>query len=301
MLHWIFRHRLFPHRKIASLNTLTIQSSLQQRIAGAPLQTDPYPYFVAENVLPNAALAAADEHWPQRSDFVPEIAHNYVCELLHNKIFERRKREFWHEFSNTYGREIGAAAAIQFRPWIAARYGDAIDVMVARITLMESDPAYNGHGCHTHHYHDPGWIGTLLLYLDKDASGYPGTTIQRYAGTDIEDQAKMAAQTLQWYAAPGFLEVQTIDYKQNRLFAFLDSPISYHCVHAAKPGAVGNRRIFRIHLRVPKSAAAKAYGVPLRQYVKQRRQPTDNPQVVGWLAKEIEQMEEQSRKIRMPA
>lgn len=297
MLHWIFRHRLTLRKTIGRLDHLRPESSLQKAIVGSALQTDPYPHFVTENVLPESVLSAAQEHWPQRSDFQPEIAHNYILELLSKRISDRRKREFWDDFSKKYGREMAAAAADQFRPWIAARYGDGVNVKFARVSLMESDPAYSGHGCHTHHYHDPSWVGTLLLYLDKDATGYPGTTIQRYAATGVEDQAKMAARTLQWFNAPGFSEATTVEYKQNRLFAFMDSSISYHSVHAADPGAVGHRRIFRIHLRVRRPVVAKAYGVPFQQLVERRRQPTDDPQVVGWLAKEIGQLEEQSRKL----
>ena len=134
---------------------------------------------------------------------------------------------------------------------------------------MESDPQYAGHGCHTHHYHDPGWVGTLLLYLDRDATGYPGTTIQRFDDADTQAQARMAAATLQWYAAPGMSEVTTVPYAQNRLFAFLDSTDQLSQRSRRRANAVGHRRIFRIHLTVPTSAIEKIYGVSRRRYQEQ--------------------------------
>lgn len=295
MFHWISRRRLAPPKRLGLLNRLTAQSSLQERIVSSVVQTDPYPYFVAEDVLPAAVLPDVCKHWPERPDFQPEIAHNYTCELLNNWISDRRKREFWHAFSKSYGREISAAAIIQFKPWISALYGDDIEVLMARITLMESDPTYQGHGCHTHHYHDPLWVGTLLLYLDADATGYPGTTMQRYAAIGVDEQAKMAAKTLRWHDDPGMTEAITVDYRQNRLFGMFDSPISYHSVHAAKPNAVGHRRIFRVHLTVAPGAAKKVYGVSLDQYRQQRNQPTNDPTVVAWLARDIERLTRQSR------
>ena len=284
--------------KIGPLSSFENQTDLQQRIGASALLTDPYPHFVTENVLSAPMLRDFNTYWPQRSDFVPEIAHTYVSEIVHNDLGDRRKRDFWHDISRTVAREIGAAAAIKFRPWIAARFGADIDVLFARITLMESDASYAGHGCHTHHYHNPGWVGTLLLYVDDVATGHPGTTIMRYTEGGVEAQAKMAARTLLWYDESNIVVVKTVDYRQNRLFGFMDSPISYHCVGSAAPDAVGNRRIFRIHLSVPKSAATKPYGVSIKEYVARRSEPTEAPQVVGWLANDIAQLEEQSRKVR---
>jgi hypothetical protein len=301
MRHWDLFARLSAPKGLGPLSALTAHSAVQKRIVDCSLETDPYPYFVAGNVLPVPVLQAVHDHWPRRDQFKPEIPHNYTCELLRHRIADGAQRKFWRAFVESYGREIAAAAAIQFRPWIAARYGSDIDVQFAMVSLMESDPEYAGHGCHTHHYHDPGWIGTLLLYLDRDATGYPGTTIQRLGDTDTLAQARMAAATLQWYAAEGMSEVTTVPYAENRLFAFLDSPISYHSVHAAEANAVGHRRIFRIHLTVPSSAIRKTYGVSRRRYQSKRRLPTEDREVIAWLARDIEQLNEQSRQYRSNA
>ena len=301
MRHWGLFSLLSARKDLGSLDALIAQSGVQKRIVNSPLETEPYPYFVADNLLPAPVLQAVLDHWPDRDQFRPEIAHTYICNLLRNRIADGGQRKFWREFVETYGREIAAAASIQFRPWIAARYGDDIDVQFAMVSLMESDPEYKGHGCHTHHYHDPGWVGTLLLYLDRDATGYPGTTIHRFSEAATQAQARMAASTLQWYAAPGMVEAVTVPYAQNRLFAFLDSPISYHSVHAAEANAVGHRRIFRIHLTVPASAIRKTYGVSRRRYQSKRRLPTEDPEVVGWLARDIEQLHQRSHEYRSGA
>lgn len=295
------RHILEHMPKVGPLDTLRIETPLQHKIGDADLLTDPYPYFVTDDVLPEAMLMEFRENWPRRADFTPEIAHTYVCETTSLRISEPAKRKFWRNVNRTVARELGAAVAVKFRPWIAARFGRDVDVEFARVTLMESDPSYAGHGCHTHHYHAPGWIGTLLLYLDAEASGHPGTTVLRYAGNSTEAQARMAARTLRWQDEPSIAEVETVDYRRNRLLAFLDSPVSYHSVGAARPNAVGNRRIFRIHLTVPERAATRAYGVSHAEYVRKLRQPTEDPQVVEWMMKDIAVIDEQSRQVRAAA
>ncbi len=298
MRHWNLFSLLLARKGLGSLNSLAARSSVQKRITDYAVETEPYPYFVADKVLPAPVLQAVHEHWPARDQFGLEIAHNYVCDLLHHRIDDDVQRKFWREFVESYGHEIAAAASIQFRPWVADRYGEEIEIRFAKISLMESDPEYAGHGCHTHHYHDPGWIGTLLLYLDHDATGYPGTTIQRFGDSDTRARARMAAATLQWYAAPGMTEVVTVPYAENRLFAFLDSPVSYHSVHAAKANAVGHRRVFRIHLTVPASAIKTLYGVSRRRYQSKRRLPTEDAEVIAWLTRDIEQLDQRSRQYR---
>jgi hypothetical protein len=171
-----------------------------------------------------------------------------------------------------------------------------MEIRMACISLMESDPGYQGHICHTHHYHDPLWVGTLLLYLDADASGYPGTTIRRHTAAGLEERARMSAQTLTWENESSITEAITVDYRQNRLFAMFDSPISYHSVHAAKPNAVGRRRIFRIHLSADKSAAERLYGISLPEYRERRKAPTDDPTVIAWLRRDIARLERTSRR-----
>jgi hypothetical protein len=304
MLQRALPSRLFSRRflrpLLGRLNEFELQSNLQQRIASAMVRTDPYPYFVAENVLPLAVLQNVHGHWPNRTEFRPEIPHNYTCDLLAHRIADRGQRQFWDDFVKTHGRQIAIAGVMQFEPWIAARFQHDIEISLAWIGLMESDPSYAGHGCHTHHYHDPSWVGTLLFYLDENASGYPGTTIRRYSGASLGDQSKMAANTLQWFNVPEISEVTTVAYRQNRLFGFLDSPISYHSVHAAQPNAMGYRRIFRVHLNVPASAVERIYGVPYNKYIEQRKEPTEDPLVLAGLARDIEKMENCSRRTTIP-
>lgn len=285
-----FRDLLHRSRNLGALSSFECGSPIEQRILAARLEEEPYPYFVADEVLPAESIAAMRANWPARSDFTPEIPHNYVCDLLRNRVEDRAKRSYWDNFVQDRGVELARATAKKFAPWISALYGADIDVQFANVSLMESDPAYAGHGCHTHHYHDPCWVGTILFYLDGAPNGYPGTTINRFQLGGVDEEARMAAKTLQWIGETKLEEFKTVEYLPNRLFGMFDSPISYHSVKAASPNAIGNRRVFRVHLTAPNSQIKSRYNVSPAQYRAMRKLPTTEPTVIEWLRRDVEQM-----------
>jgi len=272
------------------LSSFKVGSPTQQRIVSARIERKPYPHFIVDDVLAPETIDEMLANWPARPDFDPEIPHNYVCDLLDSRIDDRSKRAFWTEFRSTHGIELASAAAKQFAPWISAQYGPDVDVILQKVGLMESDPTYRGHDCHTHHYHDPCWIGTLLLYLDRHPNGYPGTTINQARLADLDKEAEMAAKTLHWHGAPDMEEFTTVEYRQNRLFAMFDSAISYHSVKSATPEAIGHRRIFRIHMKVPNTFIRVRYGVSRERYRAAREKASTDPIVLEWMKRDILQL-----------
>jgi hypothetical protein len=271
------------------------RSEITRVIAQAELKTEPVPYFTADGVLPEKTLQSMHAHWPTRAEFAPEIANNYICDPTSDAI-EPWRRSYWRQFWSHEGTRIAAAAIERFRPWITHRYGPDVPINAAQISLMESDPVYAGHGCHTHHYHDPMWVATLLFYLDDGKNGYPGTTIMRVRADDISSEAQIAANTLAWYHLPEITEVTTVEYRRNRLFVMFDSVISYHGVKSAQAGAIGNRRIFRLHLEAPSKYAELIYGVPIAEYRAIRKNPSSDPQVLAWMKRDIDELRTVSRR-----
>ncbi len=266
-------------------------SLVKDRINAAQLHTTPVPYFIAEDVLPKSVIADMLAQWPARSFFRPEIPANYVL-YFGRDYLDQGSWDYWAWFWHYTGREICAATVARFKPWIEARYGADVPIDAAVISLMESDPEYSGHGAHTHHYHDPGWVGTLLLYLDKGGCGYPGTTLLQGHTSDIYEEAELAANSAKW-RTPGVLEdVVTAEYGDSRMFAMFDSPISYHGVKAAPPNAHGHRRIFRVHMGVPYRYVEKIYGTPIQEYRERRKlgKGHEDPVVLGWLKRDIEEL-----------
>src|SRR5579871_3848255 len=259
----------------------------------APLRAEPFPYFIADDVLPRATVRSMLEHWPEPARFAPEIPHNYTFSLLSGCP------PFWREFGETTGKDLARSALARFLPWISERYPADTELILRAQVLMQADPTYEHHDTHTHHYHDPGWVMTLLLYLDH-SPGFPGTTIRQYRAKDIDDDARMAARTHQWQL-PEIAEVETAAFIPNRMIAFLDNPIAYHSVGAAAPGAQGHRRVFRMHITVPEEAAMQPYGISLTEYRQRRLAGEASPQMLGWLRRDIAQMRAVSARWREPS
>ena len=115
----------------------------------------------------------------------------------------------------------------------------------------------------------------------------------RTDNNDHNEEACIAADAPNWYTMK-FEEAVTADYVPGRLFAMFDSPISYHCVKPAMPNAVGNRRIFRVHMKVPDFYVENIYGVPISTYrdmrSMQRPAAITDPIVLGWLKRDIEEL-----------
>jgi hypothetical protein len=176
--------------------------------------------------------------------------------------------------------------ARKFAPWIEARYGAHIELEAQFAGLMQSEPDYTGHSCHTRHYHNPNWVGTALIYLDADAAGHPGTMIYRSNCKDIESEAHLAANALHWLGDPNISEVIEVGYERNKMFVFFDSPISYHGVKASADGH-GNRRIMRFHLGVENKWLQERYGCTIAEYRQNRLEDRFGEDVMSWMIKDI--------------
>ena len=252
-------------------------------IGSAQLHTDPVPWLIADNVLSSNLLEEMHRNWPT-SGFNPEVPHNYVCDL------GLPPSQFWADFKAGPCMDICQKAISKFWLWITARYGSNVVIEPGYVSLMQADPDYPGHMTHNHHYHDPEWCVTLLLYLDSGTQGVQGTTLLRSGALDLDEEVRIAALDVPTWDSMDFKEAVTADYIPNRLFAMFDSPISYHCVKPAAPNAIGNRRIFRVHLKAPNHYLQSIYGVSPDTYRKMRGHPTEDPVVLNWLKRDIEEM-----------
>ncbi len=121
-----------------------------------------------------------------------------------------------------------------------------------------------------------------------DPQGCSGTTIYRHDAQDLDERALMAANAMEWFCESQIKEAVTVEYKPNRLFAMLDSPISYHGVKQSL--STGNRRVFRVHLKAGEEWFETLYGVGRSEYAARRKFPTTDPTVIGWMKRDIEQL-----------
>ena len=246
------------------------------------LKGKPYPHVVVDGMFGDGLLLDMRKNWPGGGAFVGEIPGNYVCEggryLGEDGVWRRFTEE---AVPNSL---IGLLSG--FAEYLEVRFPGERHFGVANYSLMQSEGDYGGHDVHTHHYHDPMWVMTVLCYLDPEAGGHSGTTILK-AGPEL-DEAWVAAQTMQWRDLTE--EVMTVGYEAGRVLAFYESPISFHSVKASK-GRFG-RRVLRFHVAVANAGAhcLRLYGVSLEEYQAARARPTEDARVRGWLRRDIEAM-----------
>lgn len=240
------------------------------------LKESPYPYFVKDELFNPQVVADMKRNWPGPGYFSMEVPGNYCCGL--DTI---QGDGFWKNFLTQIFPQLAFNVLRAFSEWIEARYPGEDQFYVSNYSLMQAEGNYGGHNVHNHHYHDPEWVATMLVYLDA-SPGHEGTTVLK--AKDGLDEAATAAQTLEWRDLTE--EHETVAFKQNRLFAFHDNPIAYHCVKPSK-GKFG-RRIFRAHLATNAAHVERLYGVDYATYQKRRMEPTEDPQVVEWMRRDIE-------------
>ena len=236
----------------------------------------PFPYFVRDGLLDSQVVQDIKRNWPGPGYFFSEIPGNWCC-----TVEGIQKNGFWKDFCNRVFPLVTFNVLKAFAPWIEAKYPGVDDFLVSNYSLMQSEGDYGGHNVHNHHYHNPTWVATFLIYLDEP-DGHQGTTVMKLK--EGFDEVKSAAKTLGWQGITE--EHETVDFKPNRIFAFHDNPIAYHCVKPSK--GVFGRRVFRAHLAVDGPYCDKAYGVDYPTYHKRRIEPTEDPEVLRWLEKDLE-------------
>lgn len=242
------------------------------------LRVSPYPYFTHDGCLAPTLINDIRRNWPGSGYFVGEIPGNYVCDLA-----QFQAEGFWQKFIQEIVPALVFGSLQEFAGWIEARFPGEDTFLAHNYSLMQSRGDYGGHDVHTHHYHDPLWVATLLLYLDAEVNGHHGTTVMKaLAG----DEAEIAAQTLNWQ---GYTEEhETVAYQQGRLLVLHDNPIAYHSV---KPSAgVFGRRILRLHIGVDHRHCERLYGVGMAEYQARRLRPTKDETVLGWMRRDLEQL-----------
>ncbi len=287
-------------------------SAIGDRVFAASVETHPFPYLIAEGVLPPEILEQVRQRWPADEAFEPEVPGNYVCDPRMLPDDGTDRSAFWTSFARDVGGAWARAVLGQFAEWVIARYGeDFQDVMVGNFSLMRADPDYPGHPYRAHHWHDPLWIATSLIYIDEDPGGHQGTTLNAFVVPPNVDPLEYACAFASDHRAAGswhgftwdlskpVIEVRTADYAANRMIAFLDSPISYHSVKPVGPGAYGARRLLRMHLGAPWWLVEAIYGVPYAEYRRRRAEQSPEAPVVEWLRRDISQVWDTDRTLSL--
>ena len=261
----------------------------------------PFPHILKDNFLDKSLLNDINENWPEDNYFFDEITGIRLLDLAYsvktNKIFSilkiilksdlnalvnkkflwGAKKKFWLNFFNTEIPKINESIYYCFQESLSAKFGTRSIPELAKVNLMQSNENFNGHGIHNHHYHNPNWAFTMLLYIDDQEANTQGTDIysisEKQNIKNVEELTNFVLNNRIVANPEGLLnKKKTIEFKNNRLFAFLDTPISFHGVTRGKVSdkilnKKQNRKIIRLHAGYNKSYVKKLYGFRIRKYL----------------------------------
>ena len=267
----------------------------------------PFPYIVKDNFLDVSLLNDINKNWPEDDYFFDEIEgirlldlgysvkRNRIIstlkQLLKRDLYSLKNRKFlwgknksfWLNFFDNEIPKINEAIYYCFQESLSAKFGVNTIPELAMVNLMQSNKNFNGHGIHTHHYHNPNWTFTMLLYIDdQEEANAPGTDIysisEKQNISNVDELTNFALKNRIITNPEGLLsKKKTIEFRKNRLFAFMDTPISYHGVTHSKalnntPNKKQNRKIIRFHAKYDKSYVKKLYGFDIDRYLTLRTQ-----------------------------
>ena len=265
---------------------------------------NPYPHIVKDNIFSNEILSSIKNYWPDDNLFNNEIEGIRLLDLHHSlknedKFLDRiinalkRKKKlnshslnFWEYFVKNDIHKINLEIFKVFKKTLFAKFSIRNTPNIKFLNLMHASNKFVEHHVHNHHYHNPNYTFTILIYIDNDGLDTPGTDIyeikQPSKKRSIEYMTNFSIINPILNANSTKLnKFKTIDFKQNRLFAFLDSPISYHGVKKttlSKKFNKSSRKIVRLHCSYDDGTVKKLYKMNLKEYKKIRK--IKNPKIL---------------------
>ena len=280
------------------------------KIEESEYKEDPFPYIVKDNFLSKSLIDEVNANWPEDEYFYDEITGIRLVDLMYSakpkiitiimhvlsgnisylkkrKFLSKSQKKFWVDFIDFEIPKINEAIYRCFEDFLAAKFGITNELpSIEQLNLMQANEKFDGHGVHNHHYHNPNWTFTMLLNIEDDGIKTRGTDIYSLPKNKnlnhIDELTNFSLKNRIVTNPEGILgEKKTVEFKNNRLFAFLDTPISYHGVthgitHDEKLAGKQSRKIIRLHAKYHRSYVKKLYGFNLRENLKLRSEFTEN-------------------------
>ncbi len=261
-------------------------------IERSELDSCPFPHFVCDGILDRNILELIDQNWPAIDVFNETGLPGNAMFLFSSgwDSLSNNQQTFWHELCWHQLKQIYEATFKKYYKFYINKYGELLKHINVHVRLMEMHSNFIDHEIHTHHWHDPCWLFTNLIYIDESHDVLPGTTL---FGTpraiNFNDQAKIAAQTLVWEdMEEDVIPSKTVEYQSNRMLSFIDSPVSYHGVlETQQQPETRSRRVIRCHASAPIDLIPKLYDMAPEEYRLHRRRASKKHFVIDMLEKEI--------------
>lgn len=251
----------------------------------------PFPHIIHDNFFDEKLLAQVIKYWPDNNHFYDEIKGIRLFDLVNaTKDLPNEQKEFWNHFKEHHFPLINSQIYDCFKEKIIKKFSTEDLPYPAQFNLMQSTSGFKAHAPHGHHYHNPNWAYTMLLYIESNHETTDGTDI--YFPSTIhnletnDDFTEFAIKYIyggseSFFEKPEYKEckidlVKKVEYKSNRLFAFFESPLSYHGVSDSnnddKNYQTSQRKIIRLHASFPDNFIKSFYKYNKKEYEKLRRQ-----------------------------
>lgn len=253
------------------LDITVVAAEIASRIAAEPVRLLPFPHLVIDDLLPGSIRQALDGYWPDRQRMA-ETNCAVRGELRVSRIAEAaqgREQMFWRALrglTTMVGRAVRARLephlAEKFRPllgsdWQAATGAlgyDDNDAMLAHYTGQVDLPPHIDHARVV--------INSFVYLSDGDRPAAPplrGTMLYRSLGFAWPTNRQIPKQLRDMFLR----EAGEVEWRDNRLLAYVNGPSSFHGV---PPHDIGDqrRRLLMFGSLLDKDTTARIYDETLR-------------------------------------
>jgi len=244
--------------------SLSVEDHVLARIADTPVQRDPFPHCVVDEVFPAAFYEEMHDHWPADTAFqrlvdTRRVGKTYSAQRLvielGDSVWPRMQdveSRFWRDrvYSWLKASRFSEALAQKFRDVTAPRLA-AVNGLMRPDALLVSDRGGYVLGPHTD---APHRLVSALFYLALDHWTFAeeiGTTLYRPLDPRFSCKGGPA------YSFAAFQAVKRIAFLPNRLFMFPKTDYSFHGVEPVRPAGI-DRRTLMFDIQIPVKVASSA-------------------------------------------
>ena len=231
-----------------------LDATLIQRITAAPIERDPFPHCIIDNIFPDEFYEALLEHWPAADLFGSQANTGRVTSGAYKErmVFEfaperlarldDARREFWRQVLHMLlDFRLNRSILDKFHDDIATRFfPQEIPTEAIGDSRLISDRIGYAIGPHTD---APSRLVSLLFYLPTDSRlKHRGTSLYRPIVANFRsDDGRHHPFHL-------FHRIRTVDFVPNRLLLFPKTDRSFHGVERIEDlGTVRRLLSYNIH------------------------------------------------------
>lgn len=260
-----------PAGRSAGRTLAQVVAEIEPRVAAAPVRTRPFPHLVIDDLLPDVVRNALDRHWPNR-DRIGRTNYAARGEVRVSRLAatsEGHEQAFWNalrvlaiRINRATRARLERYAGDKFRPLIGPdwrrrlgeiRYDDH-DAMLAHYTGLVDLPPHIDHA---------RLVVNGFVYLgDRDAptpEPLRGTMLYRSLGFAWPTNRDIPKALRDLYLR----EATEVEWRDNRLLAYLNGPSSFHGVPKHDLGAA-RRRLLMFGSLLDRETAARVYDEAIR-------------------------------------